>query len=225
MVRKRDDCVAPFPDIELQCRVIKKWNRLSTLLIDVIPWCLLVNNTLTTLYVRDRETNMTMELLSSQTIAPYKFKGKVQLGMHVAGSDVLCWSKPVSIPSSTQPSHPSDHQPKSQSEQANHVTISIVHVTKIAQPIGVQLTMTSRLRHGVRVVSFQEKFCIINSTSKPLVAFTALAAQGKKMPSEALAVPRAMSLPADSETKTPVALWSIPSSSSVVLDEEGRGLD
>jgi len=47
--------------------------------------------------------------------------------------------------------------------------------------MAVQITMTTQLRHGVLIVSFQEKFSIVNSTGKPLVAFTALAAQGKKV--------------------------------------------
>jgi hypothetical protein len=64
----------PFPDVELQCRVIKKWRHLSTLIIDVIPWCLFVNKTISTVYVKDMENKVEIELLSGQAIAPYKFK-------------------------------------------------------------------------------------------------------------------------------------------------------
>lgn len=47
--------------------------------------------------------------------------------------------------------------------------------------MAVLITMTSQLRHGVLVVSLQEKYSLVNSTGSPLIALTALAAQGKKV--------------------------------------------
>lgn len=103
--------------------------------------------------------------------------------MHVAGSSTLCWSKPITLTSKAKPLHdPSTFDSKPPTDDdIKHVTISIVYVTKSDQPMGVQLTMTSQLRHGVLIVSFQEKYSIVNSCGRPLFAFTALAAQGKKV--------------------------------------------
>lgn len=64
----------PFPDVELQCRVIKKWHGLNTLIVDVIPWCLLINKTVSTIYIKDVGDEGEIQMHSGQTIAPFRFK-------------------------------------------------------------------------------------------------------------------------------------------------------
>lgn len=66
--------VNPFPDVELRCRVIKKWHGLNTLIVDVIPWCLLINKTVSTIFIKDVEDEGEIEMSSGQAIAPFRFK-------------------------------------------------------------------------------------------------------------------------------------------------------
>jgi hypothetical protein len=103
----------------------------------------------------------------------------VQFGTHVAGSPSVSWSKPLTFPFLNL-TKISTKEPNS-SDEAHHVTISIAHVTMSARPVAVTWTMTSRICHGVRVVSVQEKFCVINSTGQPLIVLPALASSGKKV--------------------------------------------
>jgi len=63
---------SPVPPIEVQCRVIKRWPHLSSLLVEVLPWCLLVNNTAVHLIVRDLERDVTVDLSIGSVVAPHR---------------------------------------------------------------------------------------------------------------------------------------------------------
>lgn len=63
----------PVPSIEVQCRVLKRWPHLSSLLVEIIPWCLVVNNTESNLYLRDLERYVTVHLPSGSVLAPHRF--------------------------------------------------------------------------------------------------------------------------------------------------------
>ena len=65
---------AVVPDVELQCRVVAKWPGLSTLLVDIVPWCLLINNTAAHAFVRDLGREVTLELPAGAVVAPHRFK-------------------------------------------------------------------------------------------------------------------------------------------------------
>lgn len=63
---------SPVPAIEVQCRVVKRWSHLSSLLVEVLPWCLLVNNTAVHLIVRDLERDVTVSLPTGSVVAPHR---------------------------------------------------------------------------------------------------------------------------------------------------------
>lgn len=64
---------SPVPAIEVQCRVVKRWPHLSSLLVEVLPWCLLVNNTAVHLIIRDLERDVTVDLPTGSVVAPHRF--------------------------------------------------------------------------------------------------------------------------------------------------------
>ena len=63
---------SPVPSIEVQCRVVKRWPHVSSLLVEVLPWCLLVNNTAVHLIVRDLERDVTVDLPTGSVVAPHR---------------------------------------------------------------------------------------------------------------------------------------------------------
>lgn len=65
---------SPVPPIEVQCRVLKRWPHLSSLLVEVLPWCLLVNNTAAHLLVRDLERDVIVDLPTGSVVAPHRIK-------------------------------------------------------------------------------------------------------------------------------------------------------
>lgn len=70
---------SPVPAIEVQCRVVKRWPHLSSLLVEVLPWCLLVNNTAVHLIVRDLERDVTVDLPTGSVVAPHR----ITVGEHI----------------------------------------------------------------------------------------------------------------------------------------------
>ena len=60
------------PPVEIQCRVIKRWPHLSSLLVEVLPWCLLVNNTAVPMLVRDLEREVTVFVSPGSVVAPHR---------------------------------------------------------------------------------------------------------------------------------------------------------
>ena len=73
---------SPVPPIEVQFRVTKRWPRLNSLLVEVFPWCLLVNNTAVRLIVRDLERDVTVDLLPGSVVAPHR----ITVGEHTSES-------------------------------------------------------------------------------------------------------------------------------------------
>ena len=63
---------SPVPPIEIQCRVLKRWPHLSSLLVEILPWCLLVNNTEAHLLVRDLEREVTVDVAPCSVVAPHR---------------------------------------------------------------------------------------------------------------------------------------------------------
>ena len=63
---------SPVPAIEVQCRVLKRWPHLSSLLVEVLPWCLLVNNTAAHVLVRDLEREVTVDIPAGSVVAPHR---------------------------------------------------------------------------------------------------------------------------------------------------------
>ena len=63
---------SPVPPIEVQCRVVKRWSHVSSLLVEVLPWCLLVNNTAVHLIVRDLDRDVTVDLPTGSIVAPHR---------------------------------------------------------------------------------------------------------------------------------------------------------
>lgn len=63
---------SPIPPIEVQCRVVKRWPHVSSLLVEVLPWCLLVNNTAVHLIVRDLDRDVTVDLPTGSIVAPHR---------------------------------------------------------------------------------------------------------------------------------------------------------
>lgn len=61
-----------IPAIEVQCRVIKRWPHLSSLLVEVLPWCLLVNNIAVHVIIRDLERDVDIDLPSGSVVAPHR---------------------------------------------------------------------------------------------------------------------------------------------------------
>ena len=62
------------PDIELQCRVVKRWPTLSTLVVDIVPWCLLVNNTSSDLYIKDLDRDVVLYIPKLDVVAPHRLQ-------------------------------------------------------------------------------------------------------------------------------------------------------
>lgn len=73
---------SPVPPIEVQFRVTKRWPRLNSLLVEVFPWCLLVNSTAVHLIVRDLERDVTVDLLPGSVVAPHR----ITVGEHTSES-------------------------------------------------------------------------------------------------------------------------------------------
>ena len=63
-----------IPDIELQCRVVKRWPALSSLILEVIPWCLVINNSSCDLYIRDVTRDLVLNISKREVVAPHRFQ-------------------------------------------------------------------------------------------------------------------------------------------------------
>ncbi|EDO30907.1 predicted protein [Nematostella vectensis] len=210
-----------IPDVQLQCRVVKKWEDLSTLLIDIIPWCLLVNNTVDTVSIRDCETGVVIELPASQTVAPHKFQGKVQFGVTFPGTSSKSWSRTMDFP------HKQQDKPASRGQQdstttPDHVTVSVAQVTSTGQPVAALWLMTSRTCYGVLVVSLEEQYCVINQTCQELRVYSVLTAGGTKVSTEQFTSERAMTIQDACDVSVPIRCWDVAATSALVLDEGGN---
>ena len=63
---------SPILPIEVQFRVAKRWPHLNSLLVEIFPWCLLVNNTAVHLIVRDLERDVMLDLPTGSVVAPHR---------------------------------------------------------------------------------------------------------------------------------------------------------
>ncbi|XP_068695500.1 intermembrane lipid transfer protein VPS13B-like isoform X2 [Montipora foliosa] len=205
---------SPVPAIEVQCRVIKRWPHLSTLLVEILPWCLLINNTTAHLLLRDLERDITLNLPSGSVVAPHKIKGKIQFGSSLEGKSPS-WSEALLLPAVIRSS-------RQQSDEDDAFSVPVAFVLASGDVRGVRWSITSRLFRGIEIVILEHRFQVINNVGRPLVAHPLLLPAGRKVTSDGLNRDTLILLPSDPDQATPLSVWDVPSSTAVVLDQESN---
>lgn len=155
--------------------MLKRWPHLSSLLVEVLPWCLLVNNTAAHLLLRDLEREVTIDLPYGSVIAPHRITGKVQFGTSFEGK-WSSWSEIVPFPAGAQSSR---QVPTNDADDS--LSVPVAFVLGSGEIRGTQWSVTSRLFRGIEIITIEQKFQIINNVGRPLVAHPVLVPAGKKV--------------------------------------------
>lgn len=204
------------PAIEVQCRVVKRWPHLSSLLVEVLPWCLLVNNVATHVIIRDLERDVDVDLPSGSVLAPHRITGKVKFGAYFGNKD-CSWSEAVSLPSDT---------PSSQEASSNDIdeglSVPIAFVLSSGEILGARWTVTSRMCRGIKIISVEQRFQVINNFGKPLMVHPVLVTSGQKLPVDNVTRATAVCLSNDPKQFTPITTWDVLSPTAVVFSEKGE---
>ncbi len=99
-------------------------------------------------------------------------QGKVQLGTYFEGQ-VCSWSAAVSFPSSSR------EVPTNDADDA--LSVPIAFVLGSGEVRGARWSVTSRMFRGIEIISFEQRFQVINSVGKPLLVHPVLVMSGKKV--------------------------------------------
>ena len=92
------------------------------------------------------------------------------------GNKDCSWSEAVSLPSDT---------PSSQEASSNDIdeglSVPIAFVLSSGEILGARWTVTSRMCRGIKIVSVERRFQVINNFGKPLMVHPVLVTSGQKV--------------------------------------------
>ncbi|ELT92184.1 hypothetical protein CAPTEDRAFT_228271 [Capitella teleta] len=150
-----------FPDIELQIQLSQKWPGCNTVLIDVVPYMLLVNQTTLDLKVIDIMQEEDWMLPTGMTFAPPTFQGCLSIAVVV--NDLAHSSDPLTF---SQEDNESRYLPSLPDVLYlnSHLSVSIPIRQNGKSGQICHLALHSTLKKGIRVITISERFCISNWT-------------------------------------------------------------
>lgn len=102
-------------------------------------------------------------------------QGKVKFGAYFGNKDGS-WSEAVSLPSDS----PSTREASS-NDVDEGLSVPIAFVLSSGDIRGARWTITSRMCRGIKIVSVEQRFQMINNFGKPLVVHPVLVTPGKKV--------------------------------------------
>ena len=102
-------------------------------------------------------------------------QGRIQLGTFFEEKG-RCWSEEFSIPGST-----SDSRSAPTADADDTVSVSVAFVLSSGEIRGASWSVTCRLFRGIKIVSVEQRFQIINNVGTRLLVYPALLATGKKV--------------------------------------------
>ncbi|XP_014673464.1 PREDICTED: vacuolar protein sorting-associated protein 13B-like [Priapulus caudatus] len=153
------------PDVELQVDMAQLWPACNTLLVDVKPWCLLVNDTDWTLVVSSGNTTE-WTVASGQSMAPSVIEGTFKLGLSLSG-EICSYSEPIQL--SDEEDQSMRYYPAIKGILCRH---GYTHTTILLEQDNTKqicyLTLQSVIKHGIRVVTLTSSVAIVNNTDSLL---------------------------------------------------------
>ena len=96
----------------------------------------------------------------------------MQLGTYFEGK-VCSWSEAVSFPSSSQEASSNDAE--------DSLSVPVAFVLGSSEIRGARWSVTSRAYRGIEILSIEQRFYVINSVGRPLLAHPVLVMSGKKV--------------------------------------------
>ncbi len=96
----------------------------------------------------------------------------MQLGTYFEGQ-VCSWSEAVSFPTSSR------EVPVNDADDA--LSVSVAFVLGSGAIRGARWSVTSRMFRGIEIISFEQRFQVINNVGRPLLVHPVLVMSGKKV--------------------------------------------
>ncbi|XP_038051923.1 vacuolar protein sorting-associated protein 13B-like [Patiria miniata] len=199
------------PNTDLQVTTTRLSRNLNTIMVDVLPWCLMVNETDLDIDVME-DGSKTLFLQKGQTIAPQRFKEGFYLQLSKAKYTTSNKSKPIHLVAASVPA--TTHDPSTLtliSEGYIHITLSVQRMG-VAQNRVVRLALRSTVKHNIRVITILPQFMLCNKSKKAVMfrAFDTIATNKVTVQDSTL---QSVSVPpaVPEETYIPITQWNIPS--------------
>ncbi|XP_070535266.1 intermembrane lipid transfer protein VPS13B-like [Ptychodera flava] len=197
-----------LPNIDLKVDLSQCWSLVNTLLIDVKPWCLLVNQTNLEINVLE-EDEVPLVVRPSGVITPQNFKGKMSLGIgRYTSQGIELLKEPLS------PQRRFSLMNKSECvlplEGVIHT--SIVYGEKSQQIC--HLVVASTVKHGIRVLTIKDRYLLMNKSKEHLAIRTVTITNEITKLHENKLNMQINDLPARQSSSTPavqpIEFWDIP---------------
>nr|CAB3267622.1 vacuolar protein sorting-associated protein 13B-like [Phallusia mammillata] len=171
----------------------------NSLLIEITPWCLVVNDTSEVICIVSQE-NGTSIIQPGDVTVPHHFTGP----FHIRTSNSSCSQKLL-----LHDDVHTDHPARMNSLQAGHILSESIHSIYLKkQNMLLDFTLKSCVRHGIRILTISSTWWFINmSTSRPHILVKGCANQQDEIMSE-----RSTAVEINTTSPVPLLAWQVEAS-------------
>ncbi|XP_022088777.1 vacuolar protein sorting-associated protein 13B-like isoform X2 [Acanthaster planci] len=213
------------PNTDLQVMTTRLSPYLNTIMVDVLPWCLMVNETDVDIDVIEDGSKL-LCLPRGETVAPQRFKEGFYLQLSKAKYTTSNKSKLIRLVAASVPA--TTHDPSTMtliSEGYIHITLSVQRMG-VAQSRILHLTLRSTVKHNIRVITILPQFVLRNTSKKALLLRVFDSLTSDKVAVRESSLQSVWVPPADStETYIPITQWNVPSDNQPVANSHPQSSD
>ncbi|XP_071944934.1 intermembrane lipid transfer protein VPS13B-like [Antedon mediterranea] len=193
------------PNTDLKVSLHQHWSEVNTIIIDVMPWCLIVNQSKLDLVILE-EGEPSLALKQGKAVAPQKFKSHINLVFDGIAQDGIS-ADPIFVladkPPAWHETGPNELSPEGSIFYA---------MTKKEDAESVwHLNITSSMKYGMRIISIRERALLINNSKHNLMLRLVDTSRCKQMiPVKNQDSIRAIPIPFCNNKVHPVSEWNFP---------------
>ncbi|XP_072031129.1 intermembrane lipid transfer protein VPS13B-like isoform X1 [Amphiura filiformis] len=192
------------PNTDLQVSLCQYWAKLNTVLIDVMPWCLVVNETDRDMLILE-DGERSVRCGKGQTVSPQRFKGPFHICAITEEHTETNWSSPIHL--LTEPT-----SPRADGLVTGTLTLSgegfvNIHLPNQHDNKTVHVTLTSTVQHNVRVMTIRPRFVLVNNTKKDLKLKAVHVAVGDEKPNVQQSTLYSQFIPSNPSSRNPLPVY------------------